>query len=141
MGKPQEARTILATLEAPFLHREYFRSFARCGVLRNTGRALVAHIGSGYARRSLDVKAAKESSPASPAPASLASIFFLFFIVPALILLFAYSRTKIGDFRALCLRLIESIHPRLSCRLREVLFARRMIRPKIILRENMCFYI
>lgn len=102
MGKPQEARTILATLEAPFLHREYFRSFARCGVLRNTGRALVAHIGSGYARRSFDVKAAKESltpSPASSAPASLASIFFLFYCVgfDSTLCVFSYEDRRLSS--------------------------------------------
>lgn len=133
-----------ATSEAPFPHREYFRSFARCGVFAEC-RKNVAHIGSGYARRLFDVKAAKESLTPFP-PRCLVGFDFLYFsffffififIVSALILLLAYGDRGLW---ALCQRLTGSIHPRLPCRLCGVLFARRMILYKIILRENMRYF-
>lgn len=74
-------------------------------------------------------------------PRCLVGFDFSFFFFLLCRLWFYSSHTEIGDFWALCQRLAGSIHPRLSCRLCGVLFTRRMILRKIILRENISFYV
>ena len=114
-----EARDFRSTFSLSWIFQEFHSLWYFFARYR---KSMMVHIGAKYARRSFNVKATKESLTL---PVVCRRLWFL--IAPTLILLFAYPHIGIRFFRALCLRLTASILPYHSCKLRKVLFGRRMI--------------
>ena len=113
-----EARDFRSTFSLSWIFQEFHSLWYFFAGYR---KSMMVHIGAEYARRSFNVKATKESLTLPVLSSALISYCTDFDFT------LRVSAYRDQIFRALCLRLTASILPYPSCKLRKVLFGRRMI--------------